>query len=174
MTVGAWQVDGRGAGPSGYSRQAGFSLIELVIAVSVAAIVLAFSIPAFTNSTANANLRSTTMDLIASINGARAEAVNLRADITLESASGDGSWASDGWKYDHPNEGDREFRARGQVTVSEVNSIDSVVFSSAGSMQVSGASQLQFHICDHRPGITGREITVNRFGRLTNEDYACP
>lgn len=153
--------------------QSGFSLMELVVAIAVAAIVVGFGIPAFTNSTANANLRSTTMDLIASINGARAEAVNLRADITLESNSGDGDWGG-GWKYDHPNEGDREFAVRGQVTVTEVSDIGSVVFNAAGTMQVTGASELRFHICDHRPGITGREITVNRFGRLTNEEYTCP
>ena len=155
-------------------RQQGFSFVELVIAVSVAAIVLGFGIPALSNASANANLRSTTMDLIASINGARAEAVNLRADITLESANGDGDWGGSGWKYDHPNEGDREFSARGEVTVTEVSDIGDVTFTANGTMEIAGASELQFQICDHRAGITGRQITVNRFGRLTNEDFTCP
>ena len=49
-------------------RQAGVTLVELLIAMFILSIIVAFGVPSFREATANAAMRGTTMDLVAAIN----------------------------------------------------------------------------------------------------------
>lgn len=152
-------------------RQAGVTLVELMIALVILSIIIAFGVPSFRESTANAAIRGTTMDLVAAINTARADAVNLRAVVDMTPATASG-WSS-GWVLVYPaphaDEG-RSFAVATGVQVSETNGLLTLQFRPNGTVD----NEAIFTICDGRTGETGRKITLNRLGRMTTEDFPCP
>ncbi len=155
------------------SGQQGVTLAELMITLLILAVILALGVPSFRNSTASASIRGTAMDLVASLNAARAEAVSFRSPITVESAGG-AVWSASGWKYTHPEDGEFAFRASGNTTVQAGGGVSSVIFGADGTVDLAGASELVLEVCDSRAGETGRLIRVNRLGRITNEELVCP
>ena len=66
-----------------HARTAGFTLIELMITVFVMAVVIAISVPLFTNIVNASRLTSNANELVAAIQSARAEAIrqNQRASL---------------------------------------------------------------------------------------------
>lgn len=67
----------------------GFTLIELMVAVAVAAVLLAIAVPSFRSITISNKLNTSANDLIASLNTARMEAIktNASAQFCSNSAS---------------------------------------------------------------------------------------
>ena len=94
--------DGRGRGVSPAPRPRGFTIVELMVALSVLAILLALAVPSFTNATLGARLSSYANDLLASTQLARSEAIKRNAPVTLcrsldgETCAASGDWQS-GW-----------------------------------------------------------------------------
>jgi type IV fimbrial biogenesis protein FimT len=84
------------------ARQLGMTLIELMTALLVLAIVLGIGVPAFNNVVATNRMAAAVNELVASIRLARSEAVKQRAHTTL-CASTDGAGCNpaaglrDGW-----------------------------------------------------------------------------
>ncbi len=83
-------------------RQAGFTLVELLVALAVAAILLAVGVPSFRSTIASNRLTSTTNDLVGTLAQARSEAIKRGTRVTVcMSADGEkcaqtGTWAQ-GW-----------------------------------------------------------------------------
>jgi type IV fimbrial biogenesis protein FimT len=82
-------------------RASGFTLIELMVTVSVAALLLGLAAPSFHDLAIRNELSTYTNELIAGINYARSEAVRTGKSIVIcptsdEGESCSGSW-SDGW-----------------------------------------------------------------------------
>lgn len=82
------------------SSEQGFTLIELMVALSISAVLLAIAVPSYSSSRLNSQLRASSNDLIGSINLARSEAIKSGAAVTLcASANGEtcgGAW-NQGW-----------------------------------------------------------------------------
>lgn len=78
--------------PSGF--QSGVTLIELVVAVAVLAILVSIAVPSFREVALNNRASNITNDLLADLSTARSEAVKLAGRAAVL-ASGD-TWA-DGW-----------------------------------------------------------------------------
>lgn len=151
-------------------RQAGVTLVELMIAMAVLAIILVIAVPSFRESTANAAMRGTAMDLTSAINAARADAVSLRVPVTF-SAIDPADWSL-GWRLAYGGgqaSNNRDFTVRQGMQIAETGGLDSIEFRVNGSVD----NEAVFTICDGRSGETGRIIRLNRLGRLTNGDFAC-
>lgn len=71
----------------------GFSLVELLITLAVAAILLTLAVPSFQDYMANQRVRSASADLVSALNLARSEAVKRAADVSVVPTAG---WAN-GW-----------------------------------------------------------------------------
>jgi type IV fimbrial biogenesis protein FimT len=77
-------------------RHKGFTLIELMITVAIAAIVLAIAIPSFTSQIANNRSAALGEDFATAVNFVRSEAVKRRARISL-CASSNGTSCTGTW-----------------------------------------------------------------------------
>jgi len=151
--------------------QAGFSLIELMVSIAIAAILLSLAVPAFNDFQARNALRATASDFIAAVNTARIQAVSLRSPVKLKEASG--GWAN-GWvvEYDASvkTEKKQTFLPRGTSALKSEDGLTEVEFRSNGLTSVGEA---KFSLCDDRTGETGRTITISPFGKITNEVKSC-
>lgn len=79
------------------SRTHGFTLIEMVVAVSVVAILATLSVPMYTSTVAGNRTRSAAYSLVATLSYARSEAVKRNATVSV-SPTGTG-W-QDGWEVE--------------------------------------------------------------------------
>ena len=79
-------VSGLGARPS-CRRERGFTIIELMVAAAVAAVLLLIAIPSFKSITLSNRLTTTANDMVAAISTARMEAIKQNANSQLCSNS---------------------------------------------------------------------------------------
>jgi type IV fimbrial biogenesis protein FimT len=81
-------------------RSRGFTLIELMVTITVAAVLLTIALPSFVNTTLNSKLRATANNLSAAAMLARSEAIKRNAPTQLCPSDDDttcsGDW-EDGW-----------------------------------------------------------------------------
>jgi type IV fimbrial biogenesis protein FimT len=65
------------------AQQRGFTLLEMMIAISLLAALLAFGLPNFRDFIRNARMAAAANDLLADMNLARSEAIKRRVPVTL-------------------------------------------------------------------------------------------
>lgn len=175
----------------------GFTLIELMTAIAVAGIVGMFVVPALNVFAANAALRGTAYDLMASLTLARSEAVkNADEVIVCHSADPmaatpacggtDGDW-SQGWIVFVSRDGDTGYDAgtdvllgTGGVSGARVRVLANetatthVEFRADGSLNAAAVASLA--ICDQRGVSVGKRVDLAMVGRpaLTSATPAAP
>jgi type IV fimbrial biogenesis protein FimT len=81
------------------ARERGFTMMELLVAVSIAAVLFAIGVPMYRNASLGARLSAAANNLLASVQLARSEAIKRNVQVTL-CASSDGATcaASGGWE----------------------------------------------------------------------------
>ncbi|ERJ17889.1 Pre-pilin like leader sequence protein [Salinisphaera shabanensis E1L3A] len=121
----------------------GFTLLELIVAMAVAAILLAIAIPSYRSVIQRNSMAATVNDLVGDLNFARSQAVTRGRQVYVcrsngnNSCDGDGDW-SDGWIIYAPDPGsespndDNVLRVHGamtnQISIVGNNNITSRVF----------------------------------------------
>lgn len=79
--------------------QRGFTLVELMVAIAVLAILLGIAAPSFRDMTASSDLRSTSNELITTLAQARSEAIKRGGRVTVcMSANGTACTNVGGWE----------------------------------------------------------------------------
>jgi type IV fimbrial biogenesis protein FimT len=80
------------------ARQKGFTLLELLFTITIAAVILSFGVPGFMSFIDNNRTVTHTNDLVAALNLARSEATRRRSTVTICSST-DGTVCSnnDDW-----------------------------------------------------------------------------
>ena len=81
--------------PPGRGRASGFTLIELMVTLTVLAVMLGIGVPSFRNFIAGQKVKTATYDVMASLLLARSEAVKRNTNVALTPGSAT-AWA-DGW-----------------------------------------------------------------------------
>lgn len=145
-------------------RMRGFTLIELMVAVAVAAVLLAIAVPSFQGISRNNAVRAATNDLISTINIARMQAVSTRSNMVIKPATG--GWG-DGWTLELSAAGvedDVETIPNRGVNVSRTVGNGSLVFLARGGVQGGGA---EFKVSHNDDANVSRTFCVSFFGKIT-------
>lgn len=174
---------GKQTGKKPHDSEGGFTLVELMVTLAIAAIILTQGIPAFTNTIQNNRISTNTNDLVADLNIARSEAISRNIAVVLcrsdnpnlagAGCSGAGAWSS-GWLVFADDDGSGDFTAAndtliriGQPSAAAItinsNGVNSIQYNSNGTTASAGDSVLA--VCDTRGTDYGREIRVNTVGR---------
>jgi type IV fimbrial biogenesis protein FimT len=170
-----------------HRKKEGFSLIELMVIVSVLALLLGLGIPAFNDMVRNSRMSTAVNDLVTSLHAARGEAITRRATVILCPATAAGTdCAADGnlsagWLVFVDSNGDGSLDAAEPVvqrhgaidsgpaldlSVSPVSRAGRIAFSNAGTLRVAeSTTDIQF--CDVRGDRdTGSGVAAGRWIRV--------
>jgi type IV fimbrial biogenesis protein FimT len=98
----------------GLKAERGFTLIEVVIVMSILAISIGIALPSFRGVLRNTNVSNQTNDLVTALATARSEAVRRGRQVAVMSNSGGADWSS-GWQIMADSTGDGTFAAPDEV-----------------------------------------------------------
>jgi type IV fimbrial biogenesis protein FimT len=115
----------------------GFTLIEMMVTVSIAAIMLGIGVPAFRDFIAGQKVKTTSQDLMTALVIARSEAIKRNANVTMAPVTAD-TWVS-GWTVT---------AAPSATTVHEQQALSGVTITLAPSSVVFGSNG--------RPAVTSK------------------
>ena len=179
-------------------RQRGFTLIELMVTMTIASVLLAMGIPAFSKLIANNRIATQTNEFVGALNMARSEAVRRSQGVSIRSTNSSVDFAS-GWKIFNdpgltgsaPAASDvlRETSGlAGKITLKSVSRSGSsppytyavstgtsIVFNSLGGNNA--GTQAFFRVCDSGDSsIQGRILQVDTVGKvsLDSATATCP
>lgn len=181
-------------------RRNGFTLIELMVTVSVAAVLLAIGIPSLSRLIASNRIATQTNEFVGALNLARSEAVRRSQFVSVRSTAGTIDF-SGGWKIFIDPDFDGTIAASadvlressglsGRVSLKRVTRTGSgcsgtysdatggnafIVFNSRGGNDA-GASTF-FRVCDAgNPSVKGRIVQVGTVGKVSLEcsELTCP
>jgi len=175
----------------GQSKNRGFTLIELMVVIIIAAILLTIAVPSFSSLIKRNNVDSLQSKLSSALATARTEAASRNKTITIcgsanETDCESGDW-NKGWVIFEDQNGDGTvdagdvlidvYRNSTKYTISKKNAADAnhVSFNSQGFMTGSAENRL-FIICDpDKEAEYARGLFVNKSGlvmktRDTNND----
>lgn len=161
---------------------AGFSLLELMVTLTVAGIVMAVAVPAFQGLSISNRLTTQTNEIVAAMNLARSEAIKRNATITLCRAASDTATACanatdvwENWIVTAPTGVLRRGTIdtfNGTILLQSTLTADAVSFGSDGLVRTGGAlvNDNEFIVCStggHGDNI--RRVTLGRGSRLSTE-----
>ena len=153
-------------------KQRGFSLVELLVTLAVAAIVLGLAAPNMSSLIQNNRFVAQANQFVAAVTYARSEAIKRGAlvDIVATTPVTADEWGA-GWTV-MLNGGAtlRVFPAlEGSSTLDSDNDITTVQYAPSGRSNVAET----FSLCDNREGETGRQLSISNTGRVSVSELNC-
>jgi type IV fimbrial biogenesis protein FimT len=147
-----------GAGTRG--RQAGFSLIEFMVTVAVAAVLLGLALPSFTASIRSNRVSSAANTLLATVNFARMEAMRSKETARIcpnNNGTCGGSWSQGLLVW---TDEDRSGGLNGEEVRRIVEPQNGVVVNVAGANVVDGVESIAFSARGRRIGAANTVIEI--------------
>ena len=162
------------------TRAGGFTLIELVVTMAVAAILVAVAVPNMRTFIQNGRLNTQVNDLIGDLNLARSEAIKRRLVVGLCKSTDGVTFSAGPWRdgravvFDANNNGIlceandtvlrfREPLASANNTLATSAVAPSIIFSANGSSNI--AAGFFFTFCDDRGLSNGKQLNLNSMGQ---------
>lgn len=157
----------------GSVRQWGFSMVEVMVAIAIVAILMGIGIPAYRSMLADQKVRTAAASLHSALLLARSEAIKLNRQVTLRPAGGE-EWSA-GWLVADPTTPSNDARAlhrdrlNGDVVVS--GSVDSLEFRASGRLRTAGGATFELEVVNVPE--TKRCVSIGLDGRATTELGGC-
>lgn len=162
----------------------GFTLVELMITLALAAIVLTLGVPSFNQTIRTNRVATQVNELVTALNLARSEAIHRGTAVTVcasadqATCSGSNDWRT-GWivTTDNNTTGAPSVNTvlrvwEAQTGISNNNwGADYVRYQSTG---ITGASTTLTHKINGCTATEGRQIDINAAGRISVSEIACP
>lgn len=148
-------------------RARGFTLTELMIVVTVFAVLTSLALPSYNQFVRNQRVKSASFEVFSSLVQARSEAITRNASITMAPVSGTTNWAN-GWTV--ADAGGTVLRRQEAIAAITLTGPTSVVYNSSGRLSSASGS---FELTAAGGGITSRCITVDLSGRPVTKASAC-
>lgn len=145
---------------------AGFTLPELLIVLTVLAILMAAGLPSFGEFVRNQRLKTASFDLFSTLVMSRSEAINRNASVTVTPAAG--GWGG-GWTVTEP--GGTVLRSQEAIPDVAIAGPGSVVYT--GSGRLSGGATQQFELTATGANVVNRCITIDLSGRPVSKATTC-
>lgn len=140
------------------SRTAGFTLIELMVVVSIIAIGAALAAPSFTQMIANYRVRSGAESMMNGLNYARAEAVRRNTAVSFALVTGGSGWNVSQVSPSAVLQSRSNNDSLG-LTVGSSNASTSVTFLPTGLVQT-GTQLTQINVSSSATGTNTRRINI--------------
>ncbi len=165
--------------PLQISAQQGLTIVELLIALSIAAITLTFGVSGFRSVVASSQATIQVNDMVAGLNLARSEAI--KRGTSVEFAAIGGNWAS-GWQVGIDANADGDFADAGDVLLRDwrPNGTALTPVSADGASKVTFSprgypgSATTFTLTDCPSGTTnGRQLQLGASGHASVTKVAC-
>jgi type IV fimbrial biogenesis protein FimT len=161
----------------------GFTLIELIITLTIVGILTTIAAPSMTSFVQNNRLRTQVNDFVVDLNFARSEATKQKNNIVICTGTVGGgcdstlSWQSgrlvflDADNSSSWNAGDTILRSRGALEGSntlanKTTSGKIIIFGSAGNVTNPGTGDGTYAFCDRRGASNGRGVELLNTGRV--------
>jgi type IV fimbrial biogenesis protein FimT len=161
--------------PSHHSS-AGFTLIELIVTVTLVGVLLAIAAPGFRQMTLVQGVKSAAFDLHAALEYARSEAIKRPGEtVTLKAgAASDGAWST-GWRLlDGAGDIVRSWTVASNIAVADKNGtpLTQVTFGKDGHL--STTPKLEVGPTTAIAGVDARCVQVDLLGRPKSLIGTCP
>lgn len=156
-------------------KSAGFTLIELIVTMTILVIVLTIAAPSFRSLILSQRIKTTSYELFSALNYARSEAVKRNDNVTVRAgATSDGAWGT-GWRVeDSSNNVLRTWSALSNLTLTENGSNATTLTYGINGRLTSTAPKFQISSSSTVTGVTSRCIQVDLSGRPSTQIGDCP
>jgi len=157
-------------------RSPGFTLIEMVITVTLLGVLLAIAVPSFQQLILNQGVKSAAFDAFSALEYARSEAIKRPGEtVTLKAgAASDGAWST-GWRLlNGAGTILRSWTVAPNITVTDKNGtpLTQVRFFKDG--HADGAPKLEVKSATTFSGVDARCVKLDLIGRATSHAGGCP
>ena len=144
----------------------GFTLAELLIVVTLLAVLLAAGAPSFAEFMRNQRVKTASFELFSTLVVARSEALARNASVTVAPAGG--TW-SNGWTITEP--GGTVIREQEALPDVSITGPASVVYSGSGRLSAGVAPQFQLTAAGAT--VVSRCISIDLSGRPVSKAATC-
>jgi len=162
------------------SRQRGFTIVEAMVSLAIAAVLLGLALPAYNDFTAQRTLTAQVNDFMVAIQYARSEAANRGTTVSVQAvdaADNANEWGA-GWCVvvgapGNCNGALRVFPPLGDNTLDATGALDTLAtlrFNPRGLLIGAGAGDVD--LCD--PDVErGRQVSISFIGRVSSQQLDC-
>jgi type IV fimbrial biogenesis protein FimT len=147
-------------------KSRGFTLIELMVVIAIAAVMIAIAVPSFQNYAASQRVRSAAADLTMALNFARSEAVKRNGEVSVSKLAT--QW-NEGWSVKSGATTLKEYSAPDGVAITASNTV-TPTYNRDGRL---GVSAVNFTVAASNGTTTSRCVKVATSGKASNTSGGC-